>query len=319
MLYPGLLRWTASGLRLEDALIIAGSNRSGTTWLQEVLAELPGSVTSFEPLHVDVIPAARAAGFHKLSWFDPCAEHPLAERYLRNVLSGREWSGYSAQFNTLSNCLRPRQLVVKFIHANGILDWMTGHLPVRRPLVVVRHPAAVNSSVLNKQWNLSDLQQTLLRSELVQGSPELTCYIGHLKTPIEQLTARWCLENAILFKSTSPRKFDLVTYESLVLGGPAALMDLFKNWNLAAPESVATAHARDSFMSASNRSYNSAAQRLSKWRSEITESQLAQILKICRDFGLDFYSEESAPDELLFRNCTASGLLDTQKFAARAA
>ncbi|MCA9045525.1 MAG: hypothetical protein KDA69_14460 [Planctomycetaceae bacterium] len=316
---PVLLRNTARQLRLEDTFIIAGSNRSGTTWLQEVVATLPGAVTSFEPLHVDVVGPAREAGFHKLSYRGPTATDEQGLRYLEGVLSGREWHGYTAQFNTIAGCLAPKNLVVKFIHANGLIDWMSRQLPIRRPLVVVRHPAAVNASVLTKRWDLSDLKSTLLQSELVAASPDLQLYINNLNTPLEQLTARWCLENAILFKAGSGRRFDLVTYESLVLGGPAALIEMFENWNTEPPVGIAKAHSRDSWMTAENASYNSAQQRLAKWKSQITPQQTTDIVRVIRDFGIDFYSESTVPNEDRFAHCRADGLLNAALPASRAA
>ncbi|MCA9082030.1 MAG: sulfotransferase [Planctomycetaceae bacterium] len=315
---PWLLTWTGRQLKLEETLVIAGSNRSGTTWLQEVVAELPGSVTMFEPLHVDAITSAARAGFHKLSYFPAETDHPAAEAYMRQVLSGQRWHGYSARLNSMSACWRPQRAVVKFIHANGLLDWMTARFPIRQPLVVLRHPAAVNSSVLNLNWDLSELQTILLRSELVQASPDLQRYVRSLKTPVEQLTARWCLENAVLLKSTS-RRFHLVTYESLVCGGPAALMELFQLWGLEAPASVAEAFARDSELSAVNRSYANAQQRLSKWKSELSQTQVNQILAVLQEFGLDFYTDAILPDPAALERCRAAGILDNAMERLRAA
>ena len=310
LLNPWLLRASCPELPLSEAVIIAGSNRSGTTWLQEVAAELPGAVTLFEPLHVDVVHPARNAGFHKLSAYFPGESRPAARAYLNRVLTGREWHWYTTQLNPLAACRRPRQLVVKFIHANGILEWLTHELPVRRPVVVIRHPAAVNSSIFHRGWDLSRVRDELLRSELAGRSASLRRYLGLLKTPEEQLTARWCLENAVLFKAARPWKFELVSYESLVLGGPAALQKLFDVWQLPTPASVANAYRRASSMSSLNREYADAPQRLAKWQSELRPAQVETILRVTREFGLDFYSEELLPDEQRLARCTADGLLN---------
>jgi hypothetical protein len=311
LLNPWLLRANCPELPLSEAVIIAGSNRSGTTWLQEVAAELPGSVTIFEPLHVDVVQPARRAGFHKLSAFTPGESRPAAKEYLQRVLTGREWHWYTTQLNPLSACRRPRQLIVKFIHANGILEWLTHELPVRRPVVVIRHPAAVNSSIFHRGWNLSRVREELLRSELAERSAPLRRYLAALTTPEEQLTARWCLENAVLFKAARPWKFELISYESLVLGGPAALQRLFDVWQLPAPASVQAAYSRASSMSSLNREYTDAEQRLAKWRTELRPLQVQTILRVTREFGLDFYSEELLPYVHRLARCTADGLLNS--------
>ncbi len=72
-------------------------------------------------------------------------------------------------------------------------------------------------------------------------------------------------------------------------------------------------------MTAENASYTSAQQRLAKWKSQITPEQTADILRVIRDFGIDFYSESTVPHEDKFANCQADGLLNCTATASRAA
>lgn len=315
---PQLLNLTCRSIDPRTTIIVAGSNRSGTTWIQETIATIPGAVTVFEPCHVDVIQAAREAGLHKLTYRPPHADWPSGEAYFRNILSGRQWHWYTAFINAPSACLHPQRLIVKFIHANGLLDWLTSQFDVPRPLVLVRHPCAVISSVFNLKWDLEGTRETLLRSELVRSSPRLERYIHRLQSPLEQLTARWCLENAVLFKMRSPSPVRLVSYESLVLEGTSSLIDILKMWNLDPPQALSETLARESRLSAQNRSYANAQQRLSKWKSERSREETSTILRMLDDFGLDFYGDSPLPDEDRFSRCTADGLLN-EAFQGRAA
>ena len=310
-LNPYLLRLFCNGIDPTQTLVIAGSNRSGTTWVQEMVASLPNTVSLFEPCHVDVITEAREAGIHKLIYREPEAHWPEGQRYLQRVLSGQCWHRYTAFLNSPLDCFRPRRLVVKFIHANGILNWMTHHFPIPSPLVIVRHPGAVVSSVLNLKWNTEELSRTFQQSELVQRSNELREYIQSLTTPLEQLTARWCLENAVLFNRANQSAMQRVTYESLLLGGPDAMAKIFQNWNLPVPASLEERFHKDSKLSASNRSYADIHARLSRWKKDRGQSEVRRMLEIVHDFGLDFYSEDPVPDEDRFRNCQAHGLLSS--------
>ncbi|MCA8997191.1 MAG: hypothetical protein KDA80_09395 [Planctomycetaceae bacterium] len=307
---PLLLNQTCRGIDPRQTLVIAGSNRSGTTWVQETIASIPGAVTVFEPCHVDVIEQARSAGLHKLTYRPADADWPEGEEYFRNVLSGRHWHWYTAFINSPSQCLRPERLVVKFIHANGLIGWLASTFEIPPPLVLVRHPCAVISSVLNLKWDLEGTRQILLQSELVRTSTELTRYIEGLATPLEQLTARWCLENAVLFKMPRPLPAQLVTYESVVLGGSAAMVEILNRWGVEPPASLSEAFAKESRLSAQNRTYKNAQHRLSKWKSERSSEEVRTILRMLNDFGLDFYSEAAVPDEDKFHRCTADGLLN---------
>jgi len=313
-----LLNWNVAPIPVEETFIIAGSNRSGTTWLQEVIASLPNTVTSFEPLHVDAVSKAASAGFHKLKYCDHDAEWSSGREYLQRVLTGQEWNSYTAALNPIRDCFQPQNLVVKFIHANGIIEWMTNQFPTRKPVVVIRHPCAVLSSVLHLKWDNSYLRDTLMQSELVQSSTPLMSYVETLTTPLEQLAARWCLENAPLFRMANPDCIHRITYESLVSRGPTALMELFQAWNIDPPQALAETFAKESTLSAQNRNYDNAQHRLSKWKSERTIQETTTILRVLNDFGLDFYSDEIRPNEERLRDCTASGLLD-ELGSARAA
>jgi len=162
-------------------LVIAGSGRSGTTWVLDVLAEANGLRPVFEPLH----PALGAVPdrYHD-SYLEPESECQDLASYLDRVLSGRfrsVWVDYRMLPSRLSigrktlksraefrawigryqrlwrnywrfRDWRQQGIAVKLIRANLMLEWLvaTFKLPV---LVVVRHPCAVIESQirLNRQ------------------------------------------------------------------------------------------------------------------------------------------------------------------------
>ena len=50
-------------LNVKDSIIISGSPRAGTTWLMEILSNLPKYKTIFEPLHPTRFPQLNKLGF----------------------------------------------------------------------------------------------------------------------------------------------------------------------------------------------------------------------------------------------------------------
>ena len=46
---------SAKGFCAEDALVLTGDPRGGTTWLMEILCAWPGTALNWEPLHLSLI------------------------------------------------------------------------------------------------------------------------------------------------------------------------------------------------------------------------------------------------------------------------
>ena len=66
--------------------VIVGSGRSGTTWVQDALAQANGYATAFEPLHPDAEPAMAAYAGRYLRAEEDSAELKF---FLEQVFSGR--------------------------------------------------------------------------------------------------------------------------------------------------------------------------------------------------------------------------------------
>ncbi len=154
--------------------VIAGSGRSGTTWVQDALAQTNHCSTAFEPLHPEAVPeAARYAGLY-LPADESCPElHDM----LAVVFAGdakNDWINFRVRPDRLRLNIgvvkSPRKLyewlrrrrklarnvrtyskyrgarvLTKFIRANLLLPWMNNQFKARIAFIV-RHPGAVIES-----------------------------------------------------------------------------------------------------------------------------------------------------------------------------
>ena len=161
-----------------NPLIIAGSGRSGTTWVLDVLAEPNNLRPVFEPLNPDGVNEARAFSNCYLS---ENAYEPELKRFMERVFAGELkylwpntrflprifpddmrpaisgmtfWnynyallSRYKRFFIRYFSYVRKKSFrpITKFIRANLMLDWLVENFNPRI-IFLVRHPGAVAAS-----------------------------------------------------------------------------------------------------------------------------------------------------------------------------
>ena len=185
---------------IKNPLVIAGSGRSGTTWVLDSLAQSNGLRTIFEPLNPFEVKDAKP--FANI-YIDETSENFDLEQFLMNVFSGKinnlwpntrilpsklipafsQIKTSSSVYNQLalykkfllrySNYFRSRSRypITKFIRANSILDWMKRKFNARI-VFIVRHPVAVaaskiyaTSKINGEVWDFNGpVQQAILNN-----------------------------------------------------------------------------------------------------------------------------------------------------------
>jgi len=157
-----------------NPLIIAGSGRSGTTWVLDVLAEANNLRPVFEPLNPLGVAEARAFGH---CYVRENAYEPELKSFMEKVFNG-ELNYIWPKTRILLDTMRPSILqmtswnytytllsryktfsiryytyfkkksfrpITKFIRANLLLDWLSANFSPRI-IFLVRHPGAVAAS-----------------------------------------------------------------------------------------------------------------------------------------------------------------------------
>lgn len=125
---------------------ICSWQRSGSTWLAEILAGVPGTRYVYEPANV---PDALFDGFDAAQVALP--EHsPRHVRAVRGGLHGTIHSPWTDQFNTVTLA---RRAVVKDVRALGIAGDVAEAEPHVAIVMLLRHPFAVARSVVDLGWH----------------------------------------------------------------------------------------------------------------------------------------------------------------------
>ena len=289
----GLLQVTAARRHdLSRTLVIAGSARSGTTWLAELISMVPRTAFLFEPLNLDKHPEGQAAGFDWCTYFRPGDDRPAAEAFLRRALSGQVRSTWTTKRIPLRRAMRPRNWVVKFIRVNMLLEWMVKRFPIPTPLFVIRHPCAVVSSIMGyEHWQPPELSRRFLAEH-----PHFQKFVNGLATVEELRAAQWCLENYVPLSIPQPRPIHVVSYEELVRGGEGRLAEVFRLWELPVPDAARRRMRRPSTTTAPASHLCQGGDPLAGWRDRLESAQVDRILRVIERFGLDFYTDALEPD-----------------------
>lgn len=235
--------------QIEPVRLLAGSGRSGTTWILDVLAETNKVRPVFEPLNPYMVADARPYANHYL----PAESNaPGLEKLVRDIVSGgfeSHWTDYRihagtlmpglASFRTLGGIaslgvqwknawqryrrFKPMKAysppLLKIIRGNFLLEWFAGHFNARI-VFVVRHPGAVVESRLRSPW---DPYVTLARYEETGVIDAIGARYRHLlaeKLDVTEAHALvWCIGNQWPLEWAAATGHTVVAYENLIADG----------------------------------------------------------------------------------------------------
>jgi hypothetical protein len=303
-------RLLAARIDPRDTLVISGFWRSGTTWLQEVLAQLLKAKTVFEPLHFEV-PAAREifAYYQVAIKHDPflelylpyCGDQMLGEplrslfdKALRADLPGQ---GLRLLRSDVSEGLR-RRIVLKFVRAQLCLRAAqnTFMMPV---IHIYRDPRAIIASIKKTEWGWL-FDHLWLREQLLEPRDGRADFFGRWRDEIleydksdafARVTAYWALTEKFLqhcYGDADQRtRIVFVSYEELCQKREKSVSQILEKLGVR-PE-VPPEHNRvldvDSFSTAQQRRGASMEERIAGWQKTLSRTEVATVESIVQRFG----------------------------------
>jgi hypothetical protein len=301
--------------------LIAGSGRSGTTWVLDALATANKMRPVFEPLHPHVSMIGERYGHRALA---PDELHPELQVFLEEVCAGyqeRLWTQYRcqrhflvpspAELRTITEVKElahrwrkflkeapglammstRREPLVKCIWANLMLGWLSQQCNFRIVLVV-RHPGAVTESELRNAWSaklaLDRFRGDTRLHEMTNGR-----YLDLLKqklTPIEELAAQWLIENQWAIETAPANGVTVVFFERLKSLRDSEWEQIQRAFDLPCMPDAAML-ARPSQQTASQGSeIDASATGRPRWQRVLTYEQMSQVQRILDQAHFDLYS-----------------------------
>lgn len=268
----------------EDAVIVAGSARSGTTWLGEIVREELRARLLFEPLNPDLV--LRARDLQYIQYMRPEADDPRLEALMSDLLAGRirdpRWIDRDPRV------LRPRKRVFKDVRACLLLGWVRARFPEVPQLFILRHPCASVASFLSLGWTSDrDLESFLAQPGLLADhvGPRESLLRG-ANAPHLRAAAVWCVNNRVALAQAGGGGMTTVYYEELVADPARVIPGVFSAIGHAPGDAVYRRLATPSRTARSGSRFGGAAGGKPGWARDLPAAQIDDVLEMVEAFGL---------------------------------
>ncbi|MDQ4144467.1 MAG: sulfotransferase [Actinomycetota bacterium] len=277
-----------------ESVFVAGSGRSGTTWLADAINWRNEYRFIFEPFH----PQRSPLGGRHLArqYVRPEVRDVHLSRCMASVLSGRVRSEWTDRHNRKR--LVGRRLI-KDIWSHLLLPWLRAQFPLVKIVLILRHPfAVVNSQRELRGWGWgADLGPLLRQADLLKD--HLGPMKEHLRgaaTEFEVHLFCWCIENYVPLRQLGPGEAHVIFYEDLCVapGKEAHRLSVFLDKRF--DEGWAQFVRKPSFAATEKSIIRSGGDPLQSWQERLTADEVSRGLEILSLFGLDqIYADAALP------------------------
>jgi hypothetical protein len=265
-----------------NSIFLAGSGRSGTTWLSEVINHRNEYRYIFEPFYPDKVSLCK--NFRRKQYLRPEDRREEFLEPARKILSGDVRNGWTDRFNRK---LVVRGRLIKDIRANLLLGWLRTNFPEMPLVLMLRHPCAVTVSRLGLGWK-DILDETMDQEELVEDhlSP-FEAEIRNARSPFEQSIFLWCIENYVPLRQLAHSEFHLVFYENLCTDPEREIRRLHSFIGKDLDEDIYRNVGRPSHLSRPESAAVLGERPVDSWVNSVETAQVERAVEILSLFGLD--------------------------------
>lgn len=277
----------------DSLLFVAGTGRSGTTWLADLLNADGRYRVIFEPFRTKwgVLGERRLPRYIRPSNDDP----ELTETVRRVLLARFKSNQWTARGN---DRLISTRRIIKDVDSNLRLAWFRARFPSFPLVLIVRHPCGVAGSRA-RLGDAGTLDMFLTDRDLV--ADHLAPHVDRLRqldSPFALAVARWCIETYVPLRQLGEGlEVEVVLYEQLVADPVAVVSGLLDRLGLPKPRRLADRVAVPSLTAyRPDAPLDSAALAVDEWTRRVSDDDAAQAVELLRAFGLDWlYGEDPQP------------------------
>ncbi len=283
-----------------DTIVIAGSGRSGTTLLLDIIGAPLTYRKIFEPLHPGAVPGAENYYYR---YVRPYEKVPDMENFMRRALTGKinnSWTNESVLPGNLKATLfrmyRWRwwapDNIMKIIRGNLMLGWLESRFGCKI-IFIVRHPCAVVESWkrMGWTWKSKDLERVLSYRELMDDYLyKYMDVIDSARTTLQKYAVLWSIENKVPLEQLSKGELSalLIKYEDMILYPEKEFKRIKEFLNLKKVPNIKKLQKRS--RSADKNTFTPSPEDLIyKWKKRLTEKEIEEIMDIVKRFEIDIY------------------------------
>ncbi len=272
-------------------VILAGSGRSGTTWVQDIINYRNEYRILSEPFHPGKVGIVRH--FNYGQYLRPNNRDPKYLEPAAAILSGRVRGYWIDKFNQKRIA---RRRLVKEIHVHQLLKWIKTNFPEIPMLLLLRHPCAVAHSNLQLRFE-THLDHLLTQTDLVEDFLEpYRRDMENASTQFEKYIFMWCADNYVPLKQFAPGEIEIVFYENLCVKPEEEIKRIFAFLGESYDSRVLQTARMPSQLARKSSAVMVGESLTDSWRKGLTRDQIQTAMEILHLFGLDrIYGEESLP------------------------
>ncbi len=277
-----------------STVLLAGSGRSGTTWLGQIINHGNVYRDIFEPFHPQRVALVRHWPVMRYLPTDASAEHEGS--VIKRLLAGHVRSAWTDAYNRKTFV---SQRLIKDIRANLLLGWIAHNCPDVKLLLAMRHPCAVAHSRLKLKWDthLSELlaQPMLMRDHLEAHRPTIE-RIQREGDAWQRHLTMWCIENLVPLRQLRAGQAHVMQYERYCDNFVGEVDALFGFLGREVPAGIDHARRRQSAHYRRDSAILRGVSLIDDWQSRVSTLQIDQALALLDAFGLDhLYNERTMP------------------------
>jgi len=273
------------------SVVIAGTGRSGTTWLANIVNYANTHRFMFEPFHPERVDVVSHFRYRQYLRYDNC-ERAFIEP-ARIILSGRIKNDWIDKLNRKSIS---RSRLIKDIRINLLLKWIKTHFPEVPVILLLRHPCAVANSKLQLNWD-SPIEEYLTQEELTEDFlAPFRDKIEGARDIFEKHVFLWCIENYVPLRQFAEDQIHTAFYEDLCVAPEQEIERLFSFLGERYDKKIFDVFKEPSVLCRENSPVLCKRELTEDFRNYITTKQVRRAIEILSLFGLDrIYLEDSAP------------------------
>jgi hypothetical protein len=278
---------------LDKSILVAGTARSGTTWLGDLIASQVPCRVLFEPFHPGLVPEYR--GFHYFQYMRPGTQNLKFQSFAHQVFTGEIRNPWIDRQNER---IFSQVRLIKEIRANLALKWLHDHFPGVPIALLIRHPCAVVYSRMELGWATDmDIEPLLSQPELIED--HLLPYmdlIKSAKTMEEKHTIIWCVSNLVPLKQFNSGEVKIMYYEHLCTQPKNELPALFEFIGQPYNKSVMEIINQPSQTTKARSAVVRGSDKIERWKKKLSPSQIDRVLRMVEAFGMShLYGDSVSP------------------------
>ncbi len=297
----------------DNTICLFTQPRGGSTWLAEILLNIPGSCLIDEPLwrglykSIDALPNYRDRKVPRLSDLNfyfyqpipPDSDWPEAKEIFEEILGGRVPSLGLYRENNFSNLKNSNIYIIKFNFGHLLMQWMCKNFNFKA-LAMIRHPCAVIASQVKSNgfknlsvpeiWSWPDFRY----NELYLKNDH---FFKMARNREEILAVQWAIQTQEVISAARQFKFHTLFYENLVNEYESEVTRIFDYLDIQADiHGLTNQRYKPSKSTFTGREKSILKKdQLSDWKVDLSVKTQQQILGLIKEMGIDLYDENIMP------------------------